>query len=128
MTAIETTPAAAEPGAQLLATSAVALPGHAGEVARFFGDRLRVVDFYGPHGSAVYDELTRHDQSEIAELVRLLRHCDGAVLELACGSGRITLPLLACGRDVVAVDNSGRMLELLDERLATPRGKRFAAA
>jgi len=103
------------------------LPGRAGQVVRLFGDRLRIVDFYDEMGSAVYHELTRDDHSEVAELTRLLRRCDGAVLELACGAGRLTLPLLAGGREVVAVDKSSRMLELLAERLAGPGGRRLAA-
>lgn len=36
------------------------------------------------------------------------------ILELGCGSGRITHPLLALGRRVVAVDFNPEMLELID--------------
>jgi len=42
----------------------------------------------------------------------------GRILELGCGSGRVTLPLLRDGHQVVAVDGSAPMLRRLEERLA----------
>ncbi|HEY7624991.1 MAG TPA: class I SAM-dependent methyltransferase [Candidatus Limnocylindria bacterium] len=39
---------------------------------------------------------------------------DAEILELGCGSGRITHPLIARGRRVVAVDFNPEMLELID--------------
>jgi len=39
---------------------------------------------------------------------------DAEILELGCGSGRITHPLIALGRRVVAVDFNPEMLELID--------------
>src|SRR5207244_10993605 len=36
------------------------------------------------------------------------------ILELGCGSGRITHPLIALGRRIVAVDFNQEMLELLE--------------
>lgn len=41
----------------------------------------------------------------------------GTVLELACGSGRITIDLATRGANIVAVDNSPRMLALLENKL-----------
>lgn len=78
---------------------------------------------YGPAGSDAYDEAIRHDTSEIREIVAIARRARGSILELACGSGRLTLPLLAIRRPVTAVDTSERMLEML--RL---RAGRFAAS
>ena len=42
----------------------------------------------------------------------------GAVLELGCGTGRITLPLAQAGHRVVALDNSPAMLDALRQKLA----------
>jgi len=42
---------------------------------------------------------------------RLAAAAGGPVLELACGTGRITRPLAAIGYDVVGVDNDPEMLE-----------------
>ena len=39
---------------------------------------------------------------------------DAEILELGCGSGRITHPLIAMGRRVVAVDFNPEMLQLID--------------
>jgi SAM-dependent methyltransferase len=40
------------------------------------------------------------------------------VLELACGDGRVMLPLLLRGNDVTGVDDSQPMLAILEEKLA----------
>jgi SAM-dependent methyltransferase len=42
----------------------------------------------------------------------------GAVLELGCGSGRITLPLVKDGHEVVGVDLSAQMLATLEKKAA----------
>jgi SAM-dependent methyltransferase len=44
-------------------------------------------------------------------MVRTALPKGGSILELGCGVGRITHPLLALGYSVVAVDNSSEMLE-----------------
>src|SRR5438067_1712644 len=41
----------------------------------------------------------------------------GPLLELACGSGRLLVPLARAGYEVVGVDSSAKMLELARERL-----------
>src|SRR5947208_2019322 len=42
----------------------------------------------------------------------------GRVLELACGSGRVLLPLARAGHEVVGLDSSPHMLALAREKLA----------
>lgn len=86
------------------------------EVLAQWGCAHREEPLYGPDGSAAYDDAIRRDSSEIREIMAVARATDGAVLELACGSGRITAPLLTLRRAVTAVDTSDRMLELLRER------------
>ena len=44
--------------------------------------------------------------------------CNGPVLELACGSGRLLLPLAEEGYEVTGVDTSATMLDLARQRLA----------
>ncbi|MGW6545004.1 daptide-type RiPP biosynthesis methyltransferase [Streptomyces massasporeus] len=82
------------------------------------GDRAVLHDVYDETGSRVYHDVSVRDTHEVRELVALVRRTPGAVLELAAGSGRLTLPLLALGRHVTAVELSAAMLELLSERLA----------
>jgi methylation protein MtfA len=92
----------------------VSPPGAAGELAR----RLPVHDIYDAAGAPVYHRLARSDGSEILELRSLLRGVRGSVLELACGSGRLTLPLLATGVELTALDSSPAMIELLGAAVA----------
>jgi SAM-dependent methyltransferase len=83
------------------------------------------VDLYSEAGAGVYHQLASHDHIEVREILRLVRPLDGPVLELAAGSGRLTLPLLALGRPVVALDRSPSMLSLLRPLVAaTPYGAR----
>ncbi len=42
---------------------------------------------------------------------RIARSARGPVLELGCGTGRITAPLAAAGVDIIGIDRSERMLE-----------------
>jgi SAM-dependent methyltransferase len=96
------------------------MPGTASRVAEVFGDNLPVYSMYGPKGAKLYHNFTLRDNAEVDELLGLAEAYRGSVLELACGSGRITLPFLAAGFDVVGLDSSPDMLALLRERLAEP--------
>jgi SAM-dependent methyltransferase len=76
-------------------------------------------DLYtSPRGAELYDRLTSGDGFELAAIRRLLPRGAPRVLELAAGSGRVTLPLLAAGLQVTAVDNAERMLEMLLGRMS----------
>ncbi len=95
-----------------------ALPGRAGAFVRELGDRARLCDLYGDLGAPIYHDVSAGDTFEIRELVRLVRRRPGPVLDLAAGSGRLTLPLLALSRPVTALDNSPGLLDLLRTRLS----------
>lgn len=43
----------------------------------------------------------------------LAARCNGPILELGCGTGRVLLPLAQAGRQVVGIDNDGSMLSFL---------------
>lgn len=75
-------------------------------------------DLYGPEGARVYDDTVAADVTEIRELSRLLRKDSGPILELAAGSGRLTLPMLKLRRPLTALDSSETMLSLLADRVA----------
>lgn len=72
-------------------------------------------------------ELTHRDDTEIASILDFLEILpDQAlaglrVLELACGSGRVTVPMAAAGHRVLATDLSIDVLSLLAERLTERR-------
>ncbi len=80
--------------------------------------------------TSTYDRIARFYDVDMAQNMRFddvafYRHqCmrrPGRVLELGCGNGRILLPLLARGLDIVGVDASGAMLGEL-ARKARARG------
>lgn len=104
--------------------------GAAAAATRDFGPRALWCDLYDEHGSFIYDDTGALDSSEIRELVRAVRPRSGEILELAAGSGRLTMPLLATGRRVTALELSPHMLARLEaavpdrhrERLVTVRG------
>ncbi|KUN84431.1 daptide-type RiPP biosynthesis methyltransferase [Streptomyces griseoruber] len=93
------------------------IPGRAGELLAELGDRAEVCSLYDADGSSIYHELSQQDHHEVRELIALVRRFPGPVLDLAAGSGRLTMPLLALGREVSALELSASMLDLLRERL-----------
>ena len=75
----------------------------------------------------MYDEIVRyydliHDglTADRDFILGLAETCDGAVLELGCGSGRLLLPIAQAGATAVGIDSSEGML--------AEAGRRFAAA
>ena len=109
------------PTATAAATAAAAtapvLTGRAGEAVAALGPRVRFRDLYDEVGSAVYHDLAGRDTHEVRELLARLRTLSGPVLELAAGTGRLTMPMLSLGREVTALELSGSMLDMLRERL-----------
>ena len=70
---------------------------------------------YGPGGAGVFDI------GDVSSYRRLAEETTGGVLELGCGTGRITIPILETGADACAVDASVSQLKLLATE-ATARG------
>ncbi|MFK0181832.1 daptide-type RiPP biosynthesis methyltransferase [Streptomyces xanthochromogenes] len=102
------------------------LPGLAGRIATALRGSLTVAGLYGDLGGPIYHRLCRDDDHEIREVTAALRGVGGPVLELACGSGRLTVPLLAGGFRITGVDSSPSLLALLAERLNEPRAAALA--
>src|SRR5690606_33245860 len=70
----------------------------------------------------------RHDVNHYRALVRDLADPDQPILELGCGSGRLTSALCRDGRRVTGFDLSAPMLHQARRRLARlPRGARDRA-
>lgn len=98
----------------LRGSAATALEGRLAE--------LTLGDLYDAAGAAVYHDTGSLDPTEIRELVRLVRATSGPVLELAAGSGRLTLPLLGLRRPLTAVELSADMAAILRTEGARARG------
>ncbi|MER8422070.1 class I SAM-dependent methyltransferase [Mesorhizobium sp. M1329] len=79
-----------------------------------------VYSAFGDHWADVYDEYADthnfpvENAKAVAFLAELVR--DGTALELGCGNGHIALPLAEAGPQVHGLDNSARMLDLLEEK------------
>ncbi|WP_213456291.1 daptide-type RiPP biosynthesis methyltransferase [Rhizomonospora bruguierae] len=93
------------------------LPGSLGAVVAALGERAVIHHLYGERGARVYHDSTHLDASEIRVMRRVLRRHDGPVLELAAGSGRLTVPLLRMGREVTAIELNPSMIDLLHEHV-----------
>ncbi|MDO4242726.1 MAG: class I SAM-dependent methyltransferase [Actinomyces sp.] len=78
-------------------------------------------------GARRYDSLSLRDRSEVTTIVEVLSLinapslADKRVLELACGWGRLTLPMVAAGHPVLATDLDPEALADLAEHLV-PQG------
>ncbi|MFJ4873982.1 daptide-type RiPP biosynthesis methyltransferase [Streptomyces sp. NPDC088745] len=90
---------------------------HAARRVAGLGDRVRLCGLYDALGAPLYQDLATYDDPETRALLSAVRTAPGAVLDLAAGAGRFTLPLLAAGREVTALDLSADMLALLHAEL-----------
>lgn len=76
-----------------------------------------------PLMAVLYDLVPVYNQrSDIAFYVECCRECKGRILELGCGTGRITIPIAESGHDITGLDASPNMLaELRKKLLMKPR-------
>ena len=65
----------------------------------------------------IYDSVYAHVRDDIPFYVEEGRRADGAVLELGCGTGRVTLPVAEAGVDVTGLDISGAMLAVARRKM-----------
>lgn len=65
-----------------------------------------------------YDLVHADLTADVGFMLALAARCDGPVLELGCGSGRLLLPLARAGYVATGVDNSPAMLARARARLA----------
>lgn len=71
----------------------------------------------------LYDLEHQDFEDDVLLYQNLAARCDGPVLELGCGSGRVSVPLAKAGFQVTGVDTSAEMLALASRRAA---GQGFA--
>lgn len=77
-------------------------------------------DMYGLEFSQFYDLFSQDYIGDVAFYQQQLQQqgiAHGVVLDLACGSGRLSLPLARLGHRVDGLDNSASMLELAQQYL-----------
>lgn len=93
------------------------LPGSLGRAAADMGEQARLHGLYDECGARIYDDSTNLEATEIRAMRGVLRRHPGPVLELAAGSGRLTVPLLRMGRQVTALELDPNMIEILRENV-----------
>jgi methylation protein MtfA len=93
---------------------------HADVLLASVGDRGVLCDFYDEKAADTYQDLMQDagGTSQAREFAIRIRSVPGPVLELAAGTGRLTVPLLDLGREVTALELSTAMLAVLRRRLA----------
>src|SRR5258706_199636 len=64
-----------------------------------------------------YDIEHAHFDEDLDVYLNFAELSGGPLLELACGSGRLLLPLAEAGFEGTGVDNSAKMLSLAEQRL-----------
>ena len=71
------------------------------------------------HGldAVLYDQLYGGGEEDVDFYTELATESGGPVLELACGTGRITLPVARAGIEIVGLDLSTDMLAIAREKL-----------
>ena len=72
-------------------------------------DYANIADLYDVYVNATFD---------IPYWLNQAQQHPGEILELMCGTGRVTLPLVEAGHQVTAVDNSPELLAILKEKVA----------
>lgn len=70
----------------------------------------RIARLYDPWSASVTEDVEFYVEEAVA--------CGGPVVELACGTGRITVPVAKVGVSVIGVDGSAGMLEVAREYAA----------
>lgn len=80
---------------------------------------VRTLPLYSGQGAKNYAAAAERDSSELTAFLRLAHSLPARarVLDLACGSGRITLPLARMGLSVTGIDTSQDLLGILQSRV-----------
>lgn len=82
---------------------------------------LPIADYYGD--GVWYDAEYVHIGGDVPYYVQVATETNGEILELACGTGRLTIPMAQAGALVHGIDNAPSMIARAEEkRIALPPG------
>jgi len=66
-----------------------------------------------------YNDIYAFRKQEVDFYAAKAREQQGPILEVGCGTGRVTLSLLATGEEIYGIDASPAMLQILRQKLAS---------
>ncbi len=66
--------------------------------------------------AAFYEALTGDFRGDVPMYLEMAKRHEGPILELACGTGRVAIPLAEAGSTVVGLDSDPEMLELAESK------------
>jgi len=72
--------------------------------------------------SDIYDKVYAWKSDDIQFYVDQARISGGPILELGCGTGRITIPIAMSGLEIIGLDSSGKMLETAKTKISKTPG------
>ncbi|WP_059171691.1 class I SAM-dependent methyltransferase [Bacillus sp. FJAT-27445] len=72
--------------------------------------------FFEEYKDATLYDKENHRTPELEFLKRLAEDCEGPIIDVACGTGRITVPLAMAGHELIGVDAEQEMLQLAEEK------------
>src|SRR5256886_2895533 len=72
-----------------------------------------------------YDIEHAHFDEDVSMYINFAELCTGPLLELACGSGRLLVPLASEGYTLTGVDTSEKMLSMAQQRLQDRKSTRL---
>lgn len=70
-----------------------------------------------------YDSIYSYVREDIPFYVSEAKKSGGPVLELGCGTGRVTIPVARAGVDIVGLDNSNAMLDAAKRKISRIEGR-----
>lgn len=71
----------------------------------------------------IYDSVYSYLREDIPFYVEEARHAGSPVLELGCGTGRVSIPIAQAGIDIVGLDSSTAMLDVARGKLHRLQGR-----
>ena len=68
--------------------------------------------------AAIYDEVYSFVDYDINFYLQKASNIKGNILEIGCGTGRITIPLMENGANITGIDSSQKMIDMLGTKVA----------
>ena len=75
-------------------------------------DAAMALPGWPPDFAALYEALTGDFRGDVPMYLEMAKRHEGPILDLACGTGRVAIPLVEAGHSVVGIDFDAGMIDL----------------